>query len=82
METSWLKTLKGEDNYMTEYSDFMYELHKYATQTHALKDKFEKLSAEEKQVVIHAAPEEITNPERIHHPVFQWLENLQNKNSR
>ncbi|CDQ40282.1 MULTISPECIES: hypothetical protein [Virgibacillus] len=64
---------------MTELKDFVYELHRYADQTHTLKDKYEKLTDDEKEFVMSTAPEDIETPNQQHHPVFSWLENLQNQ---
>ncbi|MFS0752005.1 hypothetical protein [Oceanobacillus sp. 1P07AA] len=58
-----------------ELQDFIYELHKYAEQTHVLKDKFEKLSETEKQLVMNAAPDSLKTPNEYFHPVYEWLEN-------
>ncbi|UJL48227.1 hypothetical protein KFZ58_08005 [Virgibacillus sp. NKC19-16] len=62
-----------------ELNAFMSELKGYAGQTHKLKDHYEKLSESEKKLVMDAAPERLDSPEEIFHPVFRWLENLQNE---
>ncbi|WP_042223948.1 hypothetical protein [Oceanobacillus manasiensis] len=64
---------------MTELKNFMYELHRYADQTHTLKDAYEKLSQEEKQQVMDTAPSSIRSPEQFFHPVFSWLESMHNE---
>ncbi|MFC4024263.1 hypothetical protein ACFOUV_10705 [Oceanobacillus longus] len=56
--------------------DFIYELHRYAEQTHVLKDKFEKLSETEKALIMDAAPPGLKTPEEYFEPVYQWLENV------
>ncbi|WP_249869934.1 hypothetical protein [Oceanobacillus saliphilus] len=56
--------------------DFVYELHRYADQTHVLKDKFEKLSDTEKKLVMDAAPPGLSTPEEYFQPVYQWLETV------
>jgi len=41
---------------MQELQDFIYELYRYADQTHVLKDKYKKLSKAEKEMIRNAAP--------------------------
>ncbi|MBY7143793.1 hypothetical protein KFZ56_12200 [Virgibacillus sp. NKC19-3] len=62
-----------------ELHAFMSELRGYAEQTHELKDHYEKLSETEKKLVMDAAPDHLDSPEEIFHPVFRWLQNLQNE---
>ncbi|WP_404459111.1 hypothetical protein [Oceanobacillus kapialis] len=64
---------------MTELKNFMYELHRYADQTHTLKDAYEKLSEEEKHKIMEAAPASVRSPEEFFHPVFSWLESVHSK---
>ncbi|MEC5426034.1 hypothetical protein QGM71_21525 [Virgibacillus sp. C22-A2] len=64
---------------MVELKDFIYELHRYANQTHTLKDKYEKLTESEKDMVMEAAPENLQSPDEVFHPVFQWLETMHNR---
>ncbi|WP_067730074.1 hypothetical protein [Oceanobacillus damuensis] len=58
--------------------DFVYELHRYAEQTHVLKDKFEKLTETEKKLVMDAAPPDLRTPEEYFQPVYDWLETVNN----
>lgn len=62
---------------MIELKDFVYELQRYADQTHILKDKFEKLPEEQKAAVLKYAPENQPNPEEHYRLVFKWLEMVQ-----
>lgn len=62
---------------MIELDDFVYELERYADQTHNLKDKFEKLPEEQKAVVLKYAPENQPTPEEHYKLVFNWLEKVQ-----
>ncbi|WP_164217888.1 hypothetical protein [Virgibacillus sp. YIM 98842] len=59
---------------MEELNDFLYELKKYAGQTHTLKDKYEKLNEAEKKKVMDAAPDNLSAPDQFFQPVFEWLE--------
>jgi len=61
---------------MEELNDFLYELKKYAGQTHTLKDKYEKLSEMEKKTVMDAAPDDFKSPDQYFQPVFEWLETM------
>ncbi|CDO02401.1 multi-sensor signal transduction multi-kinase [Oceanobacillus picturae] len=61
---------------MTELKNFLYELHRYADQTHTLKDAYEKLPEAEKQKVMKTAPASVRSPEEFFHPVFSWLESM------
>jgi hypothetical protein len=61
---------------MEELNDFLYELKKYAGQTHTLKDKYEKLSEMEKKTVMDAAPDNLKSPDQFFQPVFEWLETM------
>jgi hypothetical protein len=61
---------------MEELNDFLYELKNYAGQTHALKDKYEKLSEAEKKIVMDAAPDSLKSPDQYFQPVFKWLETM------
>ncbi|WP_010649602.1 hypothetical protein [Oceanobacillus massiliensis] len=56
--------------------DFVYELHRYAEQTHVLKDKYEKLSENEKILVMDAAPPSLKTPQEYFQPVYEWLESV------
>ncbi|MFZ3579673.1 hypothetical protein [Virgibacillus sp. DJP39] len=62
---------------MVELKDFVYELQRYADQTHVLKDKFEKLSEDEKVMVLRNAPENQPTPEEHYKLVFKWLSKVQ-----
>lgn len=62
---------------MIELQDFVYELHRYADQTHVLKDKFEKLPEAEKAMVLKHAPANQPTPEEHYKLVFNWLEKIQ-----
>ncbi|MFA1818731.1 hypothetical protein ACDX78_00790 [Virgibacillus oceani] len=64
---------------MEELNDFLYELNKYAGQTHILKDKYEKLSEMEKKEVMDAAPDSLKSPDQSYQPVFEWLETMYEK---
>ncbi|GAB3793025.1 hypothetical protein [Virgibacillus kimchii] len=64
---------------MEEINDFLYELKKYAGQTHSLKETYEKLSEAEKRKVMDAAPNSLQSPEEIFQPVFEWLETMYTK---
>jgi len=59
---------------MEELNDFLYELKKYAGQTHMLKEKYEKLNEAEKKKVMDAAPDNVRAPDQFFQPVFDWLE--------
>jgi len=62
---------------MIELKDFIYELQQYAGQTHVLKDHYDKLSAEEKKLVMDLAPEDQATPEELFKQVFLWVESVQ-----
>ncbi|WP_430786262.1 hypothetical protein VBD025_13335 [Virgibacillus flavescens] len=62
---------------MIELQDFVYELQRYADQTHVLKDKFEKLPEKQKKMVLDHAPNNQPNPEEHYKLVFNWLEKVQ-----
>ncbi|OZU90480.1 hypothetical protein CIL03_04860 [Virgibacillus indicus] len=64
---------------MTELKEFIYELQRYANQTHILRDHYEKLSESEKKLVMEAAPESLKSPREHFQPVFTWLENVHDK---
>lgn len=64
---------------MLELKDFVYELHRYAGQTHTLKDKFEKLTEAEKGMVLKHAPVNQPTPEEHYKLVFHWLEKVQDE---
>ncbi|WP_404452434.1 hypothetical protein LG329_18905 [Virgibacillus necropolis] len=64
---------------MIELKDFVYELHRYADQTHILKDKYEKLSNEEKIMILKTAPVNQPTPEEHYELVFRWLEKVQSE---
>lgn len=64
---------------MVELKAFMHALEQHAAQAHDLKDKYEMLSAKEKEMVMKEAPDMLHSPDAYHHPVFTWLENLQQK---
>lgn len=67
---------------MQELQDFIYELQRYADQTHVLKDKFEKLSEAEKEMVMNAAPPSLYSPQEYFQPVYQWLEAVHKRMDR
>lgn len=62
---------------MIELKDFIYELQQYAGQTHILKDHYDKLSANEKKLVMDLAPDEHATPEDLFKLVFRWVEAVQ-----
>lgn len=62
---------------MIELQDFVYELQRYADQTHVLKDKFEKLPETQKKMVLENAPANQPTPEEHYRLVFSWLEKVQ-----
>jgi len=62
---------------MIELKDFIYELQQYAGQTHVLKDHYDKLSAEEKKLVMDLAPDDHATPEELFKQVFLWVESVQ-----
>ncbi|ASN05924.1 hypothetical protein [Virgibacillus necropolis] len=64
---------------MLELKDFVYELHRYADQTHILKDKYEKLSEAEKAMVVKHAPINQPTPEEHYELVYRWLEKVQSE---
>ncbi|MBR3120025.1 hypothetical protein [Oceanobacillus profundus] len=59
---------------MQELQNFVYELQRYADQTHTLKDAFEKLSETEKELVMNVAPPRLKAPNEYFQPVYEWLE--------
>ncbi|AIF43916.1 hypothetical protein [Virgibacillus sp. SK37] len=61
---------------MVELDDFLYDFHRFANETHNLKDKYEKLPPDVKQKIIDAAPESIKSPNELYHSVFTWLERI------
>jgi hypothetical protein len=61
---------------MEALEDFLYELKKYAGQTHTLKETYEKLNEAEKRKVMDAAPDSLQTPEEVFQPVFTWLESM------
>lgn len=63
---------------MIELKDFIYELQNFAGQTHVLKDHYDKLSDEEKKLVMDLAPAEHATPEELFKQVFSWVESVQN----
>ena len=64
---------------MKELQDFIYELHRYADQTHILKDAYERLNDEAKQKLMALAPDSLRTPSEYFNPVYEWLEAV-NKN--
>ncbi|GGB53375.1 hypothetical protein F3157_20985 [Virgibacillus dakarensis] len=60
-----------------ELKDFLYELGKYADQTHILKDKYEKLADDEKVFVLQHSPDNQLSPIVQDKLAFDWLSTMQ-----
>lgn len=67
---------KKEGSCLKEIQDFLYELNKYTTQAHTLKDCFEKLSDSEKDMIMNHAPEMKEPPDIAFQQTVQWLQSL------
>lgn len=63
----------------TELRDFLYELGNYADKTHILKDHYEKLTDEEKTLIMDLAPTDQLSPETQDKLAFEWLSAVQKK---
>ncbi|MFD1037131.1 hypothetical protein ACFQ3N_01640 [Virgibacillus byunsanensis] len=59
---------------MTELNDFMYELNGFASQSHILKDKYDKLTDSEKKMVMNLADSKQTTPPELFQQVITWME--------
>lgn len=61
----------------SEVKDFLYELGKYADQTHILKDAYERLTDSEKALVMENSPNDQRSPIAQDKLAFEWLSTMQ-----
>ncbi|MBU5468406.1 hypothetical protein KQI49_16400 [Virgibacillus sp. MSJ-26] len=63
---------------MTDVQDFLYELNRYTTQAHSLRDSYNKLNDSEKQLIMDLAPKAVESPNAKFEQTVEWLRFLQN----
>ena len=68
--------LKKEGNSLSQLQDFLYELNRYTTQAHILKDTYDKLSEAEKQRLMNHAPITSDPPDVLFEQTVEWIESL------
>lgn len=61
---------------MSDIQDFFYELNRYTTQAHTLKDCYDKLSESEKQLIMSHAPVMTDPPNIMFEHTVEWVRSL------
>jgi len=65
-----------EGKSLSQLQDFLYELNRYTTQAHTLKDTYEKLCEDEKQKIMNHAPIKSDSPDVLFKQTVEWIESL------
>lgn len=62
---------------MDELRNFIYELRGFAQQSHDLKDAYDMLTEEQKQMIMDLSPGDRLSPEQLFQEAFQWFETVE-----